>query len=229
MGFPQEHACPSHATSLSPRLINPRFAPTAIVHAGGGVNVVVSGPRLVGACPMIVDVISTAFSVDAGFSLAWSSSSQSQEGSQGLGSAVEAHFTWEIPRPPRKGTYVPNPAAISLAGSIPTRRRRVFWDDLPPLAPRTLFRFSRLPALFRVGKLSCRRALVCPPKCDRRADPRDAVPIFSQPRFSPRILEPLKIPRRNHGQPTSLQRREHMPAGGSFDLRRGQSTSAETC
>jgi hypothetical protein len=45
-------------------LINPRFAPTAIVHAGGGVNVVVSGPRLVGACPMIVDVISTAFSVD---------------------------------------------------------------------------------------------------------------------------------------------------------------------
>jgi hypothetical protein len=102
--------------------------------------------------------------------------------------------------------------------------------QLSLLAPRTLFRFINPPALSRVGKLWCQRVLVCPPKCDRRADPRDVVPIFSQPRFSPRILEPLKIPRRNPGQATSPQRRESMPAGGSFDLRRGgQSVSAETC
>jgi hypothetical protein len=125
------------------------------VHAGGGVNVVVSGPRLMGACPMIVDVISMAFSEDVGYSLAWRSLPQSQEGSQGVGSAVEAHFTWEIPRPPRKGTYVPDLAAISLAGSIPTRRRRLFWDHLPPLAPQAVSRFSTLPMLSRVGKLWC--------------------------------------------------------------------------
>lgn len=47
-------------------------------------------------------------------------------------------------------------------------------------------------------------------------------PIFSQPGFSPRIFQPLKIPRRNADQKTALQRRsEHMPVGGgSFGLRR---------
>jgi hypothetical protein len=79
------------------------------------------------------------------------------------------------------------------------RRLRVL-GKVSAIGPRNFARFTTLSEPLRVSKLWFRGSLVSPPGCDHQVDPRDAVPIFSQPGFSPRIPQPLKIALRNTGQ-----------------------------
>lgn len=124
-GPPREHDCPSQATSFGPLPMprNPRSAPTATVHSGGGVKVVVNGPRLMGACPVraVPDMfapIACFYGAEiSGGGVSGSGSTATLPGQRWL----RRLYIFGRGKSPGKVGGAPDPHTLDPFGSIPTR------------------------------------------------------------------------------------------------------------